>query len=93
MMTLEQAREEINAADREMAVLFERRMKAVEPIIAYKMANNLPIFDSDREAQVIENNSKLIEEEALAGYYKEFISAVMDISKKYQRTILDQAAK
>lgn len=93
MMTLEQAREEINAADKEMAALFERRMKAVEPIIAYKMANDLPVFDSVREVQVIENNSKLVKEEALVCYYKEFISAVMDISKKYQRAILDQAAK
>jgi len=89
MMTLEQAREEINNADRDMARLFERRMKAVESVIAYKAANRLPIFDAAREAQVIEQNSKLIRDEALVEYYKEFITSIMNISKKYQQRILD----
>jgi len=88
-MTLEQAREEINNTDKDMARLFERRMKAVELVIAYKTANRLPIFDAAREAQVIEQNSKLIKDEALVEYYKEFITSIMNISKKYQQRILD----
>lgn len=87
-MTLEQAREEIDRADREMASLFEKRMKATEAIISYKISNNLQIYDAGREAQVITQNSKLIGDEALVEYYREFISMVMDISKKYQRNIL-----
>lgn len=89
-MTLEQAREEIDRADREMASLFEKRMKAVEAIIFHKVSNNLQIYDADREAQVITQNSKLIRDETLVEYYREFISMVMDISKKYQRNILDK---
>lgn len=89
-MTLEQAREEIDRADREMASLFEKRMKAVEAIISHKVSNNLQIYDADREAQVITQNSKLIRDETLVEYYREFISMVMDISKKYQRNILDK---
>lgn len=89
-MTLEQAREEIDRADREMASLFEKRMKAVEAIIFHKVSNNLQIYDADREARVITQNSKLIRDETLVEYYREFISMVMDISKKYQRNILDK---
>lgn len=89
-MTLEQAREEIDRADREMASLFEKRMKAVEAIISHKVSNNLQIYDADREARVITQNSKLIRDETLVEYYREFISMVMDISKKYQRNILDK---
>lgn len=90
MMTLEQAREEIDRADREMASLFEKRMKAAEAIISYKINNNLQIYDANREAQVITQNSKLIGDETLVEYYREFISMVMDISKKYQQNILDK---
>lgn len=89
-MTLEQARNEIDLADREMASLFEKRMKAVEAVISHKVSNNLQIYDANRETQVIRQNSKLIEDETLVEYYKEFISMVMDISKKYQRNILDK---
>lgn len=90
MMTLEQAREEIDHADRETAALFERRMKAVEAVIAYKIANNLQIYDAAREAQVIEKNCKLIKDSSLIEYYKEFITAMIDISKKYQQNIVDR---
>lgn len=90
VMTLEQAREEIDRADREMASLFEKRMKAVEAIISHKIRNNLQIYDADREAQVMRQNYKLISDETLVGYYKEFLYMMMEISKKYQQSILDK---
>lgn len=93
MMTLEQAREEINSADRDIAALFERRMKAVESVIAYKMANGMQIFDAAREAQVIDKNCALIKDQKLVGYFREFIILMMDISKKYQQDIVNGAVK
>lgn len=92
-MTLEQAREEINSVDGEIAALFERRMKAVESVIAYKMANGMQIFDAAREAQVIDRNCSLIKDRKLIGYFREFIISMMDISKKYQQDIVDGAVK
>lgn len=90
MNLLEEARIDINDVDREMAKLFEKRMQAAEKVIAYKIENNLPIFDSSREAEVIEKNCKLIENEKYITYYKEFIQHLMDLSKSYQKSILDQ---
>lgn len=90
MMTLEQAREEINSVDKEIAALFERRMKAVEAVNDYKIANGLEIFDAAREVQVIEKNSALIKDPKLVGYFRDFIISMMDISKKYQRDIADK---
>lgn len=90
MSKLERARLEINEVDAQIAELFERRMKAVESVIEYKLENNLPIFDASREEQVIEKNSKLIKQEELIPYFKEFLHAQMDISKKYQQSILDK---
>lgn len=89
-MTLEQAREEIDRADKEMASLFVKRMRAVEAIISHKVSNNLQIYDADREEQVMKQNCQLIEDETLVEHYREFLSMVMGISKKYQRNILDR---
>lgn len=87
MMTLEQAREEINSIDKEIAVLFERRMKAVEAVIDYKIANGIQIFDAAREEQVIEKNSALIKDPKLVGYFRDFIISMIAVSKKYQQDI------
>jgi chorismate mutase/prephenate dehydratase len=79
--SLEKARLEINEIDKEMAELFLRRMKAVEAVAEYKKANDLPIFDEKREAEVISRNSMLIEDENMRGYYQKFLQSNMEISK------------
>ena len=43
MNELEKARIKINEADRMIAESFEKRMKAVEEVINYKMKHDLPI--------------------------------------------------
>lgn len=92
-MTLEEARIEINAVDAEMAVLFERRMKAVESVIEYKLEHGLPIYDAAREAQVIENNCKRVKNPDIMAYYREFLVSLMDLSKQYQQVICDKNQK
>lgn len=86
---LEQARLDINEADRKIAELFEQRMRAVEDVIAYKMENNLPVFDGGREKQVIERNSQLIQNQNYLPYYRLFIQNMMDLSKSYQQSIVN----
>lgn len=90
-MLLDQAREEINYIDREIAALFERRMKVAEKIVVYKIANDIPILDAAREAQVIKQNCELIKDKALVDFYSEFITSMMAISRKYQESILDKS--
>ena len=58
---LDEARIEIDDVDKQMAKLFERRMKAVEDVIKYKIENNKPIFDASREKDVIAKNVARIE--------------------------------
>ena len=89
MNKLEQARAVINEIDKEMAALFEKRMKAVEDVIIYKIENNIPVFDGSRERQVIEKNSTYITEEKYIESYKKFIQMMMDISKDYQDKIIN----
>lgn len=90
MLSLDEARNEINSVDQEMAALFSRRMNAVKAVIAYKMKNALPIFDEAREKQVIERNTKLIENAELIPFYRDFLVHMMNVSKDYQKGILEQ---
>lgn len=86
---LDKAREKINAIDVQMRELFEQRMKAVEEVAEYKLKNNMKIFDPNREAEVVEKNSIKMQNEKLKPYYREYIQAVMDISKSYQESIVN----
>ena len=88
MQTLEESRREIDRIDREMARLFEERMRTVAQVIEYKKVVGMPILDSSREAAVIEKNSAYIQDPALLDYYRRFIQAQMDLSKEYQRSLL-----
>lgn len=88
MTKLENARKSINVCDENIAKFFEDRMHAVEDVIAYKMENNLPVFDGGREKEVIEKNLSKIKDETLRPYYQDMIIQMMRISKEYQNAIL-----
>lgn len=88
MNKLEEARKNINRIDKEMAILFQERMRCVEDVIEYKIENKMKILDSTREKDVIERNLSLVDNIKYKEYYREFIQNIMDISKKYQGEIL-----
>lgn len=90
MNKLERARIEINRIDKEIAKLFEERMRAVEDVIEYKIENGMEILDSNREKEVIEKNKVLISEKKYEKYYLDFIVEMMRISKEYQKYILEK---
>lgn len=90
MNKLERARLEINRIDKEIAKLFQERMKAVEDVIEYKIENNMEILDSGREKEVIEKNIALLENKKYEKYYMDFLTNVMRISKEYQKDILNK---
>lgn len=90
MTKLDEARKNINEIDEEIAQLFEKRMMVVEDVIAYKIENDLPIFDESREKEVIKRNVEKLNNKELRPYYEEYLQMMMDISKKYQKDILNK---
>ena len=56
MNLLDESRKKINEIDKEMARLFEERMKAVMDVLKYKKQHNLPVFDEKREIELIKRN-------------------------------------
>ena len=81
---LNEAREIINRVDSQMAELFTERMRAAEMVFEYKKDFGLPISDPKREEAVIENNSALIKDSVIKGYYIDYIKNLMAISRAYQ---------
>ena len=81
---LEEARQIINEVDAQMAELFAKRMRAAEAVYEYKKEFGLPILDQKREDEVIEKNSALIVDEAIKGYYVDYLKHLMSVSRAYQ---------
>lgn len=91
MDKLIKAREIISEVDKEIAVLFEKRMEAVRLVAEYKKERGLPVFDSSREDQVVRNNLENVQDEEIKEFYVPFIKNTMEISKRLQHRILEGA--
>ena len=89
MDELTAVRLKINQVDNELAKLFEKRMELVEEVVKYKKAHHMDIFDNKREQEVIINNSKLVNE-AVREYYVKVLQCMMDVSKEYQKEIMEE---
>ncbi|MBR5868064.1 MAG: chorismate mutase [Clostridia bacterium] len=89
MDKLEQARNIIREADKEMAALFEKRMHAARMVAEYKIEHGLPVYDAAQEAKVIARNTALIEDEFLKDFYVEYIQNTMAVSRSMQHRIME----
>ena len=88
MSSLDEARKEIDAIDKEMAKLFCRRMAAAQAIAAYKKEHGLSVYDAKREDAVIARNSALVEDSLIQEYYVSFLRDTMKVSRAYQSRLL-----
>lgn len=83
MEELDLLRKKIDSIDEQIAHLFEQRLHICKKIGKIKKENNLPILNKNREQEVIEKNSSLINEEFKNSYIK-LIKLIMEESKKLQ---------
>ena len=60
MNELENLRERIDTIDKELIALFEERMDVVNDIAEYKIKNNLPILNQNREDIVISKVKSIV---------------------------------
>ena len=88
MDELQKAREQINEIDEQMAELFQKRMRAVESVIAFKKQHGMPVLDASREEEVIAKNTAKLKDETYKEFYHMFIRDVMRISRSYQKSVL-----
>lgn len=88
MKDLQQCRQEIDAIDQQIMKLFEQRMKLSKSVVEYKYANQLEIFQPEREKEVLKKNVARLQDSQLAGYARCFVQDMMTISKAYQSDLL-----
>ena len=88
MTSLEEAREKISEADKEIARYFEIRMNAVSEVAQYKKEHSLPVLDTGRENALIAKNKEYITNEEIRDLYILFQKNMMDLSKKYQSILI-----
>ena len=87
MKKLENCRVLIDNIDNLIIELYEKRMDVVKEVIKYKIENNIPITDSNRELSMLENNLKKIKNEEYKKYYKDVLEGFLKASKKMQEDI------
>ena len=90
MDELETLREEIRKIDRDMVVLFEKRMAVSANVAQVKIKNRLPIYDEAREEQNIRELSDLLEDALDRPLFQKWYRVLMDISKFRQKEIRDK---
>ncbi|MBK5262473.1 MAG: chorismate mutase [Peptostreptococcaceae bacterium] len=86
-MNLDSIRADIDDIDHELVNLFQMRMNLVAEVANYKTANNIPVFNPEREKEILNN---LIPEGELGCYTKDFLESIFEISKKYQSLLIVQ---
>lgn len=84
MKDIESLRQQIDMIDEKMLELFELRMAACRQVGLWKMLNSKPIYDAEREEELIKSKLKMLEDKSLAQSAEEFFRNMMDLSKKEQ---------
>jgi len=82
---LEKQRAEIDAIDREIVELFERRMQVVVDVARIKKVNGIAILDASREKEVIAKVQSYLKDAALKEELAEAYETLMKVSKDYQK--------
>ena len=82
---LEKQRAEIDAIDREIVALFERRMQVVVDVARIKKENGIAILDASREKEVIAKVQSYLKDVTLKEELAEAYETLMKVSKDYQQ--------
>jgi chorismate mutase/prephenate dehydratase len=87
---LDELRSEIDAIDTQLINLFEKRMRAAKEVAEIKLAEGLPIYNSDREKKILDNICESVSFE-YSLYAYSFFYYILELSKTKQREIIRQA--
>ena len=82
---LEKQRAEIDAIDREIVALFERRMQVVVDVARIKKENGIAVLDASREKEVIAKVQSYLKDDHLKEELAEVYETLMKVSKDYQK--------
>ncbi len=88
-MNLNECRKAIDEIDENLLKLFLERMEVVESVLDYKIKNDIPILNAQREKEVIAD--KLDKSpDCLKGNVQAFFQNLMENSRTYQHMLMDK---
>lgn len=93
MLDLNEARKNIDAIDKQIVELFEKRMLEANAVAEYKRKTGKAVYDKEREEEKLEHLGQLSSNEFNKKAITELFSQIMSISRKYQYTVLPQVSK
>lgn len=91
-MDLLELRNRIDKIDGELTKLFEERMKVAAEVGKYKQENNVPVFNREREREVLNNATANVSED-LQSYTKTLYQTIFELSRSYQKRIIYPESK
>ncbi len=87
-MNIDELRLEIDAIDKQLTELFEKRMETAAAIAKYKKENSLPVFNREREREVLNKVTDSVAPE-FQGYTKTLYQTVFNLSRSYQKKLIN----
>lgn len=90
MKKLEICRDLIDSIDNQIIELYVKRMEIVKEITKFKIENDLPILDQNREKIMLEKNLEKIKDDEFKKYYKDVLEGFLKASKEMQKDIIDR---
>lgn len=93
MDSLLEIRRQIDDVDKEIVRLFEERMQLVLKVVEYKKQNNIDIFQSSREDEVIKNGIKNLKDKRFQSYLEKYLNFIMKLSKELQTEVMSSNEK
>ena len=90
MKELSEIRLELDALDRELIALFEKRMALSGEVAEYKRAHDLPVLDASREAHVLDSRAAMATPAHQAAV-RALMKEIMSLSRAEQEQLLKEA--
>ncbi len=86
-MDLKELRNKIDGIDKELVRLFAERMETAAAVGKYKQENGVPVFNREREREILNNMTGSVPEE-MQSYTKTLYQTLFELSRSYQKRII-----
>ena len=88
MKDLLSIRKELDALDRELVALFEKRMVISREVARYKLSVGMPVLDRSREEQVLASRAQMLEDPYWGKDVRALYECIMSLSRAEQEKML-----
>ena len=88
MISKENKTNELKTIEKQLNRFKQERMIIIKEVALYKQRNGLPIYDPQREQELIKRNCELLTDKKYINDYLIFINEILTASKAFQKQII-----